>query len=221
MTGVIDKSPGLMHWAVNRATSYIRENLRPGVAVDELQINALLTQAESEHKILKQKAADAGTMVHQWIHDYISGRNPAMPVNKSLLNAINSFLKWEGEQKVKFHLTEQIVYSRLHNYAGTLDAEGEVDGRRAIIDFKTSNAVYDEMRFQVAAYQQARQEETGYEYHSRYIVRLGKGDKSDGTPDFEVVELDEFAADMKAFLGALEIKKRLMDLKSKRIQADR
>ena len=125
-------------------------------------------------------------------------------------NGVNAFLDFVNTHQVKFFESEKKVYSRKHGYTGTLDAEGIIDNQLCIIDFKTSNGIYDEYRFQVAAYLEARKEETGNKYGAYWIARFGKE-----TPDFETVRvpIKEHKDDLKAFLGALAIRRRLKALK--------
>ena len=82
------------------------------------------------------------------------------------------------------------------------------DGKLSIIDFKTSSGIWPEMRFQVAAYQQARMEETKNKKYERWIVRFGKD-----TAEFEAKQLNNFKKDITAFLGAFEAHRRLKELK--------
>lgn len=95
-------------------------------------------------------------------------------------------------------------------YAGTLDAEGYVDGRLAIIDFKTGKAIYPEARFQTAGYEAARREESGKSY-TRWIIRLDKD-----TGECDPQQIDDMEKDFAAFLGAFEAYKRLKELNKKR-----
>ncbi len=76
-------------------------------------------------------------------------------------------------------------------------------------DLKTSSGIWPEFALQTAAYQHARQEETGKRYRKRIILRLGKAPRPDGGLDFEVHELTSFRADFQAFQGALALKRRL------------
>jgi len=63
------------------------------------------------------------------------------------------------------------------------------------------------MRFQTAAYEAARREESGKEY-TRWIIRLGKDDG-----EFEAKEYGDLDKDFSAFLGIFETYKRLKVLK--------
>lgn len=130
---------------------------------------------------------------------------PVMPINQEIRNAIDAFLNWTKENKVKFLLSEQKVYSKKYNYAGTLDAEALVNGKLAIIDFKTSKAIYEDYLLQVAAYLQARKEETKQKYKEAYVIRLSKEDKEKNLAAFEVKRSSDLKNDFKTFLGCLSI----------------
>jgi hypothetical protein len=91
------------------------------------------------------------------------------------------------------------VYSREHDYAGTLDVVGEVDGQLAVVDWKTSKAVYDEMRLQAAAYAQAWAEMYDLRVPDRWVIRLDKE-----TGEFEPIRFprETFRRDLHGFLAA-------------------
>lgn len=225
VTSIINvlSKPALMYWAVNMAIGHLEKNLKPGVVLDEVQISNLLKDAKSAHRVKKDKAADTGTMIHEWLEKFllagIGGQDvPKKPINKEMRNAIDSFLEWTKENKVKFNLSEQKIYSVKYGYAGTLDAEGIVNGKRTIIDFKTSNALYPEMFLQAAAYLKAREEETGKEYDGGIqILRLSKENKQKEVRSFEVASVKRENLDQlqKVFLCCLEIYKWRMENKRK------
>ena len=98
-------------------------------------------------------------------------------------------MKWAFAHNVKWISTETKVYSRLFNYAGTMDGLAKVSSchnhaccseqfhnRLSVIDWKSSNYLYNEYLYQTAAYQQAYTEEHGIEIEDRWIIRLGKED---------------------------------------------
>ena len=202
--------PALFYWGINQTIEYIKENIKAGQALDELQLKSLLQEARWAHKKKKDTAADIGTFVHQWCEDYIKGLKPALPINESIKNGVNAFLNWKKENKVKFHLSEQIVYSKKYNYAGTFDFYAEVNGKNFLGDFKTSSGIYPEMFFQTAAYQMARQEEYPKEkYDGNLILRLGK----DG--EFEAKESYEYDKNCTAFCAAVALHKRMQELTPK------
>jgi len=205
---IVDKSGPLMYWAVGQAMDYLRNNLKPGKALDEIEIREILEEASKQHRLSKTRAGNVGDLTHEYIEKAMKGEKPKMPVNKQIRNGIKAFVKWAKENNFKPKLVEKKVYSKRFRYAGTMDIEGLVNGKLAIIDIKTSNGIYDEMRYQVAAYQNAREEETGKKYEERWIIRLGKEDG-----EFEAVRLDDYEKDFKAFLAALILYRRKKELK--------
>ncbi len=202
VTGVIDKSGPLMYWAVNLARDYLLEKIQSGQIV-EMDI----IEASKQHRAFKKKAADMGTQIHQWCSDWILGKKPKMPEEEKVVNGITAFLKFQKEHKFKWIDSERIVYSKKYGYAGILDAVAKKGKELVLVDFKSSNGIYDEMRFQVSGYQIAYEEETGKKFDKRIIVRFGKE-----TGEFEVKELDNDEADKKAFLACLALKNRLKEL---------
>ena len=91
-----------------------------------------------------------------------------------------------------------------------MDAEAIIKKKLCVIDFKTSSGIYPEMRFQVAAYQAAAEEESGKEYlGNKYLVRFDKK-----TGDFDPHEFAEQDRDFKAFLNCLDLRRRLKELET-------
>jgi hypothetical protein len=210
ITGVINK-PALVGWAVKMTAEYAERKLmsewKQG-AFDEISVKRILRDAKRAHRDHTQDAANIGTIVHNWAEAYAKGENPAFPTNVQARAGVDAFLDWLGSHDVQWIANEAKIYSRKYRYAGTLDADAMVGGERCIVDFKTSAAVWPEMRLQTAAYQAAREEELGIKYARRWIVRFPK----DGSA-FEAVPLTDFKGDFKGFLGALNLWRCLDRLK--------
>ena len=207
---IINK-PALVNWAAGCAVDCIREQILPGVSYDELQLQAIFEAGKKSHYQKKVDAGNLGTFVHKWIEQYINGENPGMPVNEGLQTAINNFLTWVEKHKVKFLLSEQVVYSRKYKYVGTTDFICEIDGKMYIGDTKTSSGIYPEMLIQTAAYRYARHEEFPNEkYAGQLIIRIGK----DGRCEFAVVRDTNVYRDMfRGFLSALHLSQTMERLK--------
>lgn len=203
---VINK-PALVPWAVKCTTDYILSKLVAGKPLDEIEIKQLCDEAKKAHRNKTEEAADIGTYVHQWVEDFINGKNPAMPINEQIRNGVEAFIKWKDEHKVKFLSTEQKIYSKKYKYAGTYDFEAVIDGKTYLGDIKTSSGIYNEYFFQVAAYQHARQEEDPTRnYHGVVIVNCRK----DGNLDVQTST--EFDKNFKAFMAALVLHRRLNEM---------
>jgi hypothetical protein len=209
ITGVIAKN-GLMYWAANMGAEMFLKNVKAGVALDEVQIKQLADLIKTAHTQKKETAADLGSMIHDWLDQFLKAGIakkplPKMPINPEMRNAIKSFLDWTKKNKVKFIQTERKVYSLKYKYAGTCDGIAMVNGKPTIIDFKTGNAVYPEMFLQTVAYQAALQEETGKKFTHNLVLRLSKEDKTKGVKPFEVIETINHAENFKTFLAAKQI----------------
>lgn len=209
IVSVISK-PGLVYWAANAGAQKFTEFAKPGMVLDEVLIKQMADLIKSAHVESKNKSADIGTMIHDWLEQFLKAGLekkplPEKPVNPEMRNAIDAFLEWTKQNKVKFLESERKVYSIKHKYAGTCDAVAMVNGKLTIIDFKTTNAVYPEMFLQTVAYQKALEEETGKQFTHNLILRLYKEIPEKGIPPFEVIETTNHEENFKTFLACKRI----------------
>jgi len=221
ITSVISK-PGLVYWAANAGAQKFAEFVKPGLVLDELLIKQIVDIIKSAHVETKNKSADIGTMIHEWLEQFLrAGLSkktlPKKPVNSEMKNAINAFLEWAKNNKVKFLESERKIYSKKYNYAGTCDAVAIVNGELTIIDFKTTNAVYPEMFLQTVAYQKAFEEETGKKVIKNLILRLYKEIPEKGIPPFEVLETTNHEENFKTFLACKRIYEWQMENKKQEL----
>ena len=222
ITGVLDK-PAIIYWAVNQAVEFLKVNLQPGKALDEIQIKNLLEGARAAHRQTKDKAADIGTLIHEFIGNYIKAliekkTPPKRPVNKEMKNAVDGFFKWVKENKVAVIKSEQKVYHSKYKYAGTLDLECMVNGKRTIVDIKTGNALYPEAFLQAAAYLKAREQEIGKKYPGGVIiVRLSKEDPERHISAFEVKKDEDVETHFRCFLYCLGIYRWQVEMKKQNL----
>lgn len=223
--GIIDK-PALVRWAVKLMKTYLltlkNEDGHGHISEEDIIV------ASNLHLDRKRDAGATGTLVHEWAEAYIKGLNPPMPTDPRVQYGVIAFLNWVKEYDIRFVASEKIVYSRKHNYVGIMDDSftmGREDHK--IIhagDFKTGGAIYDEYRFQVAAYEEADTEESGIVYGDKWIIRFAKEDKYDektgelieraGTFEAVCIPSSEHAADFAAFLAAKTIYLRKAELKA-------
>lgn len=210
VTGIIDKSAPLMGWAIKMMAQYLVNLLNNNIQIGENEVY----QAKREYRKAQKKAADIGSAIHQWIEDWIKGENPEMPDDENIVNGITAFLKWKRNNNIEFIESEEQVYSEKYNYIGTFDAIAKIDGKLAIIDFKSSSGIYNEMRYQLASYWHAWEEMTDDKFDEGYIVQF---DKKTGNfdPDKNILKISrkEYKKDFDAFVGALKIKQREKELK--------
>lgn len=222
IVGVLDK-PALIYWGINKAIEFIQAAIKPGFVADEINLPPILEGAKTAHRKLSREAADIGTAVHKYLEDYLKAgiakeTLPPLPVNPLIRKAVIAFLDWSKENNVKFIASERKIYSKKHEYAGTLDALAYVGDKLCVIDFKTSNGIYDDYWLQCAAYAEAVEEEDGDKVSDCYILRIPK----DGS-EFAYEKMSDFGDNyrevcFKSFIGCLENYKRKMWLKGKEVE---
>lgn len=181
--GIKDKSQALTSWAVEMAGLHLYDLISKGQIITMNDVR----DAMKRHKEIKDEAALIGTAMHEWCEYFIKHKlktegyeeAPKLPDDPQILLGVNSFLEWYTSHKVEFKSSERVVYSREHQYIGTMDFDAIVDGILTAGDFKSSNGLYNTVRAQLSAYVQAAEEEarhlgTPVEYQNRVAVRLSK-----------------------------------------------
>jgi hypothetical protein len=230
--GIVDKSQALIPWAVNTTVDYIRDRIE---LLKEARGYEILEMARGEADRQKDLAAEIGKAIHKWVEDHINGKEPEMPEDSRVLEGVNNFLEWKEKNKVKFLWTEKIVYYKDEDdeeieYVGTADIGIEIDGKKYLLDIKTGNDIYPEVKMQTAAYLKAEMKESGTEYAGRYALRITKETKEEYTYRmeqkvarykrpfkyadyklFEAIFLDddpeELVRDFNGFLATIKLKK--------------
>ena len=213
-TGMIDKSAALMGWSVKMMAEYLRQNWNLEKIKTEQDKLMMIDLAKKEYRKVKKEAADIGTEIHKFASDWIKGKKPMIPEETRVRNGAIAFMKWIKEEKIKPTVSEAYIYSQKYNYAGIMDMEGLDEGELVIGDFKSSKGIYNEMRYQLAGYWLAREEETGKKFKKGFIAQFGKE-----TGDFHVLNIPrkEYLKDVRVFLAALAIKRREKELEYGRL----
>ena len=196
--GVIAK-PMLIGWASKMACEYVKENLKDINDLDEV-----LALAVNAHTKKKEKAGQAGTDTHAQVEVYVKGciaTNEGNPVNaiKVETPALNSFIQWAIENKVKFLESEKVMYSEKWFVGGTCDLVFEQDGKRYVGDVKTMKKMWDRVPyFQCAAYMEMLRENDKQKYDGSCIINIPKE-----TNQVETFYSYDHESDLKAFEAAL------------------
>lgn len=173
--GIKDKSIPLGKWYQQITVDFLLNAIKAGKKID----HDLVIEAAVQNDILKRQAADIGNLIHAWCEEYINfkigvGKRPDMPQDPKVLSGAMAFLDWEKEEDMQFKTSEKVVYSKKHDYIGTLDIEAMSKRKRYLIDIKSSNGLYNSVRLQTAAYVKADEEESGNKYAGRWALRLSK-----------------------------------------------
>ncbi len=217
----VNKADVLTGWAVNCALEVFKEKIIPGTEYDEVQLRTIAAEMKRARYAKKEKAADIGTISHDWINKYLerwiqngSPQDAKLPTNDAASSCVTAALGWMKKSGFSPTLTERVIFSRQFGYIGMMDATSStasVYGQKAIVDWKSSKDLYPEYRFQLAAYLNAVAEETGIDpaEYDRFLIKLGKEDG-----DFKEMKLpkEEYPRDLAAFLGMIPVYRRMNEL---------
>lgn len=109
-----------------------------------------------DYRTEREKAADAGTAAHAMVEadirgDFFDPTPYADDVLEPARMAFGAYKEWCDQTRLKPVATEVPLVSERHQFGGCLDAM-LVNGKLALGDWKTSNAVYADYLIQLAAY---------------------------------------------------------------------
>jgi hypothetical protein len=219
VTGVIDKSRPLILWATRLTAKYLKKYLEDS-SVNKFtseELIPIIDEAVINYKDVQDEALGVGTQAHDWAEQFalaqINGSDiPTVPDNATdeLLNSINGFIDWYDKNNVKFLEVERMVYSKSLEYVGIFDAVAEVNGKKCLIDYKTSKSInYPEYVFQISAYIHAYEEETGGKIENGMLINFGK---ESGIFETVITEEDENSKNFEVFNCLLKVKNRLKEL---------
>jgi len=132
--GRFKDSGGLLHWAFGQ-----------GKLAEKGIIKNLYDK--------RDEAADLGTQVHEIVEQHIHGETVDLDAAPAeVRSGFDAYLSWERQSKLRFLETEFPLVCDCHRFGGTPDGIVEIDGKIALVDFKTSNSVYADYLIQLAAY---------------------------------------------------------------------
>ena len=153
--------------------------------------------------------AGAGTLAHCLIQTHLTGGGTADYFGYTLEqialaeSALASFCSWEAGKSLETQETELALVSEEHRYGGTLDWYGLLDGRPTLVDFKTSEAIWAEHLYQLAAYAHLLVE-NGYPLEEARILQLSRGEGE--TWSERVMDVDDVTPYFAVFQAALALK---------------
>lgn len=209
--------PALINWAANQERTAVMD------AAADLYLDLCQTPpmgrptylATLQGRIGKQKAhqkelakaSEIGSQCHALIEwnlrqslGQVVGPEPRV-VDKAQWGFM-AFQDWANSVSLKPVFIEQMVFSRTHHYAGTMDLLAEVNGVLSLVDFKTGKSIYAEAHLQNVAYQHALIEMGHLAPSKGYIVRLPKVETD---PAFEVAEVPPVADLWPTFVAVLNV----------------
>lgn len=148
--------------------------------------NRLWEQGKDPRKELK-RASDIGTVTHEMIEAWVKGdeeyEQPEEVDDLVVLSAsegLRDFIKWVEDNKVEFLENELKMVSEELQFGGTADAIAMIDGKKTLIDFKTSKGVYLDHIVQLGAYKYGIEETTDHIIEQCMVVKIDKGEIEEG-----------------------------------------
>lgn len=200
ITSILDK-PFLKRWMLKVAADYVRKELQIAESLSHELIDRVTKGLTKEADRIKYVAAGLGTDAHDWISQHIKSQigfyDPPGPPSDIIKPSIEAFLERERRLQPKYIYSERIVFSRTHDFIGTLDILEETEFGRGIVDNKTSGGLYPEYYLQLAGYGIAYQEEFPNEkldYHQPIRIDKKTGELEEGKLNPITRFQDEFLA---------------------------
>jgi hypothetical protein len=110
-----------------------------------------------DYREASQGEASVGTHVHRVVEWDILGRIvptidiPALYRDR-VKQSFESYLSWKNHTRLEMIRSEVRLISTNLRFGGTIDGVARIDGKRSILDWKTSRQVYSSHLIQLAAY---------------------------------------------------------------------
>jgi len=155
---------------------------------------------------------DVGTLCHNIIECYLKKQEvdySDYTPNQRILaeNASKKFFEWEKKNDFKVLQSELQLVSEKYLFGGTCDIYGELNGKKTLIDIKTSKGCYPEHFCQVSAYRLLLRE-NGYIVDDAKILRIGR-EEAEGFDEKEIPLIDIYEEKFLACLKILQIDNKL------------
>lgn len=130
----------------------------------------------------QQEYFDAGTLAHSLAESTLKNELLAPEIIAQYSKEVQTqakqthknFLHWLKGNKVKVIELEKHMVSEEYKYGGTPDLIATVNKKLAIVDWKSSKAVYDTYWLQLGAYRQLVLEDMGLDVQEVHILRISK-----------------------------------------------
>lgn len=124
--------------------------------------------------------ARVGTLGHALIAAELQGVAPDVIEDYSpdeyerAKNVLQSFKDWRSGHDLQPILVEESLVSEARRFGGQIDLYASLNGKKGIIDLKTSNDIHDEHKTQVCTYAKLL-EENGHDIDFAMLLRLPRG----------------------------------------------
>jgi len=187
-----------------------------------------LKDVGSDADAIRDEAGRRGSLVHELTEKYDMGEivsyldDNGRPRFKMLEWAMfERYVDFSTNHKPAIDLIELHMASSILGYAGTLDRVMEIEGKRYLVDIKTSNSIYPSYWLQLAAYRHLLTE-MGYNVDGVAILWLNAKTRTRGKKGdiqgigWQFVSKDDTANDLRLFNATHDLWKSINeDIKPK------
>jgi hypothetical protein len=156
----------------------------------------------------RERLADAGTVAHAMVDAEVKGKpTPSLDglapgIVERAQQSFDAFRAWRKTSRFELVASEIILVSEKLGYAGQIDCVAHLEGAVAVLDWKSSKALYPDQAVQLAAYAQLWDEA-----HPDLIVkalRVVRFPPEGGFADHQIGETSWKAA-LRAWDAAMEL----------------
>ena len=141
----------LINWAAETTANYAVDNWDD---LGQLAPSKRLKELMGARFADRDQAANRGTEVHEIAEKYIRGEEVEVP--DALDGHVRQYEAFVHDRRVTPVQVEVVVANRAVGYCGTVDLVADVDGRRKLVDLKTSRSgIFAETALQTVAYANA------------------------------------------------------------------
>lgn len=135
----------LANWQLDISAQFVIENIKQISEMEPVLAKELIIAASTK---IKNKAGNRGTKLHEWICS-----KDDKYITEEIAGYCEQYKKWVEKYEVDTRESEIVCYTdKPFAYAGTIDAICIIDGKKWIIDFKTSRRIYNHTWLQLIAY---------------------------------------------------------------------
>lgn len=150
VTGIIDKSDALVPWGINCFADLLIKESSLDDSWSSEYIKEFTEQNKYAYKTVKGEAADLGTGFHDLMERFL--KNERVAPSKEYEKPFYALTNLLAEERITVIHSEQKVYHNELRYAGTCDMLCWWNGKKYVLDIKTTPKVYKVMALQLAAY---------------------------------------------------------------------
>ena len=158
--GLVDKSHGLIPWAVKLTADYWLEKIS---GASSFELDVTYRESKKAWKEKRDAAGAAGTLIHNWWNEELNARATGGGVVqnseeiKAIVGAVDTcdaLFKWQYDNHYTQTGGEFVVLSSNLKCAGRVDSVGifRKRGKEVLTDLKTGSAVRSSALMQMGAY---------------------------------------------------------------------